>query len=437
MLNNTLYKKTGEKNMKKTMVSLVAAAALTTGAFAADKGIDIVTNGQAVVYYQTADTAANEGFFGSTSSRANVGIQLDLAADLKNNFTFGAQLTYLDALGLNNDNLVGDANVMQLAGNGININTNTTDADLTSSIALTKIFVAKKIANTTVKLGRQELPKSLSPLAFSESWNVFKNTFEAAVVVNTDIPDTTVVAAYVGGGNGNGVGSNLGTMGDLANGLVQDGAYMIAAVTTAIPMTTLTANYYTLHDVDSDLDLTTANDGIEVDALWADAQIAPKDAPMGIKVGLQYGNIDPDAAVKDTTAWGIKVSAKPMETLTVCAAYTDVDDGYLPVVNYGTLNKTPLYTQMISTEASISSDADAMMLKASYSLGDMGTLTAQYASVDDTSAAAQDLNELDVIYTVKAGGVDYLAAYVMKDFDNEAGTVVDTDIIRLWARYNF
>jgi len=39
--------------MKKTLVSLAAVAALTTGAMAADKGIDIVTTGQAVVYYQT------------------------------------------------------------------------------------------------------------------------------------------------------------------------------------------------------------------------------------------------------------------------------------------------------------------------------------------------------------------------------------------------
>ena len=48
-----------------------------------------------------------------------------------------------------------------------------------------------------LKLVVNTLPKSLSPFAFSEGWNVFKNTFEAALVVNTDLPDTTLVYAYV------------------------------------------------------------------------------------------------------------------------------------------------------------------------------------------------------------------------------------------------
>ncbi len=427
--------------MKKTMVSLAAVAALTSGAFAADKGIDIVTNGQAVVYYQTGKTdgqTPSQSLFDEANSRANVGVQLDLAADLKNNFTFGAQLTYLDALGLNN-NLVGNANVMQSAGT---LNTNGDDAGLTDSIALTKIFVAKKIANTTLKIGRQELPKSLSPLAFSESWNVFKNTFEAIVAINTDIPQTTLVLAYVGAGNDNGTGASLGTMDDLNGGTVRDGAYMITAQTTAIPMTTLTGSYYSLNGVD---DNTTSDNAIAVDAIWIDAKIADKSLPMGLNIGLQYGKISPDSnngwagVTKDTKAWGVKASIAPVEALTVTAAYTDVNDGTLAMHNYGTQNKTPLFTQMVSTEGSIKQDANAWMLKGSYSLGDMGAITAQYASVNDANtggAAADDndLNELDIIYTVKAGGVNYLAAYVTKDYDAADS---DTDIIRVWARYNF
>ena len=143
--------------MKKTIVSLAAAAALTTGAFAADKGIDIVTTGQAVAYYQTSKTdAANGGsLLSSDNSSANVGIQLNLAADLKNNFSFGSQLTYLGTAGL-------ERTVVDGTRQGAIVLGGSTEDTTTNDISLTKIFVAKKIANTTVKLGRQELPKSLS-----------------------------------------------------------------------------------------------------------------------------------------------------------------------------------------------------------------------------------------------------------------------------------
>ena len=400
--------------MKKTMVSLAAVAALTTGAMAADKGIDIVTTGQAVVYYQTVDkdVDGDKGFFDQDNSSANVGVQLNLSADLKNNFTFGSQLTYLGTTGLEN-NLVGntrqmgavDANGQFTTGSGLDIANNTTD-----QIMLTKIFVAKKVANTTVKIGRQALPKSLSPLAFTEGWNVFKNTFDAILAVNTDLPNTTLVGAYVG----NTSGHDLSTVSSLD-------AYMLTAQNTAIPMTTLTASYYRVVHA--------------ADAYWLDAKIAPKNAPMGLKAAAQYGNIDPDlSGAKDTTAYGLKASIKPMPALTLIAAYSDVDDGAVAVKNFGTNVKTPLYTQMIANQNAISSDADTYMLKAVYGLGSMGKIIAQYADTDDNSVANADYDELDLIYKLKAGGVNYLAAYVMKD---NAAANSDVDIIRLVARYNF
>jgi len=408
--------------MKKIIVSLAAVAALTTGAMAADKGIDIVTTGQAVVYYQTSDTdnAANSSLFNQDQSSANVGVQLNLNADLKNNFTFGSQLTYLGTAGLEN-NLVAntrqigavDANGNFTTGSGLDIANKTTD-----QIMLTKIFVAKKIANTTVKIGRQELPKSLSPLAYTEGWNVFKNTFDAILAVNTDLPNTTLVGAYVG----NTTGHDLSSTTTIGNGLANGGAYMLTAQNTSLPMTTVTASYYRLTHM--------------ADALWANIAVADKSLPMGLKVGIQLGSIDADAAdAKTTDAFGIKASIKPMPALTVCAAYTDVNDGAVPITNVGTAKKSPLYTQMVANQSDIAIDASTYMLKAAYSLGDMGTVIAQYADTDDNAAADQDYAELDLIYTATFGGVKYLAAYVMQN--EKAANTNDTDIVRVWARYNF
>jgi hypothetical protein len=298
---------------------------------------------------------------------------------------------------------------------------------------LTKIFVAKKIGNTTLKIGRQELPQSLSPLAYTEGWNVFKNTFDAILAINTDIPQTTVVAAWVSGGTGVG---DLGTTADVST--ATEGAYMLTAQTTAIPMTTLTGSYYSLKDV-------TVAGTQNVDAYWLDAQIKPMDM---LTVGLQYGNLDAElAGAKDTDAFGVKVAANA-GAISGYIAYTDVNGGALAARNYGTGDKTPLYTQMVLTEDSVSLDASAVVAAVSYNMGDMGNVMLRYGQVDagNTSNQVQDRTntfmldketELDLIYSVKAGGVNYFAAYVMQEQKFDGADTEDFDVIRVWARYNF
>jgi len=401
--------------MKKTILSIAAASLVATSAMAADKGIDFTTTGQAVVYYQTLTTDSSK-LFDQSAASANVGLQLNINADLKNNFTFGSQFTYLGTAGLEK-NLV--SGTMQTAG---------TLYSTTDELALTKLYVAKKAGNTTVKVGRQELPKSLSPLAFSEGWNVFKNTYEAAVLINTDLPKTTLVGAYVGAAN---TPSNLGTMGNLAatntvtTPLAVNGpAYMLTAVNTSLPMTTVTASYYALKDI------TTAD---SANAVWLDAKIAGKSMPAGVKVGIQGGTIMPElSTLDDTVAFGLKVGASPIKDLTVCAAYSHVNDGAVKVVNTGGV-KTPLYTQMVANQGNISSDNDTVMLKGVYSLGKAGTVVAQGSYSKDNSAASNDMTDVEMLYKTKVSGMNVLLAGVLK----KPETGDSTKIVRVVARYNF
>jgi len=449
-------KQTGERMKKIILSAAVAAMAFSTSAMAADKGIDIDVGGQAVVYYETNtdNSVGDKGLFDKDESMANVGIQLDLGADLGNNFTFGSQLTYVGTAGLEK-NLVSSTrtSVAQSLNN-----------DLTTQIMLTKIFVAKKIGNTTLKIGRQELPKSLSPLAFTEGWNVFKNTFDAIVAINTDLPDTTLVGAYVSDSNDV---RNLDSTTDLVGDAVAKGAYLITVQTKVIPMTTLTASYYHLSGVGATAETaavaaTTTTDsagdtvtlspavayapgsyGDSADAIWIDAQVKPMDM---LTIAGQYGNLDSDAAgAKDTDAFGVKATIK-LDALTDSLAYTDVNDGALAVVNTGGI-KTPLYTQMVYNQNFISSDNSTVVAKVSYNMGDAGSITAAYGMSDDdntagvvTGIADDDYNEFDLIYKVKAGGVQYFAAYINRDFADRSVLVngMDEDHkLRVWARYNF
>ena len=105
---------------------------------------------------------------------------------------------------------------------------------------VTQAYLTYAIANTTVKVGRMELPKNLSPFAFSETWNVFSNTFEAALVVNSgDIPDTTLVGAWVMRGN------SIGNLGDWSDaGTNDNGIFMLTAVNKTVAGLTLTGTMY-------------------------------------------------------------------------------------------------------------------------------------------------------------------------------------------------
>ena len=430
--------------MKKTLISLATASLIASTAMAADKGVDLDVTGQAVIYYEThtSNATGDAGIADRANSNANVGVQLNVGGDLGNGFTLGSQLTFIDALGLNN-NLVGDTNVKQVGGSVPNTkalgSTGTTD-----DLALTKIFIAKKIANTTLKIGRQELPKSLSPLAFSEGWNVFKNTFDAVVAINSDIPDTTLVGAYVAAANRTTGLVGLGQMQDLtAAGLsVTNGAYMLTVANKSIPMTALTASFYSLHGIDAS-PLGGGSNGNSATAMWIDAKIADKSLPLGLTVGLQGGQISPDLAdmptANDTTAMGLKVGMKPMDAVSVSLAYTTVDDGTVSVQNTGTGVKTPLFTQMVYNQAQISLDASTIVAKGAYSLGDAGTVIAQYGmTTDDADMGANDYSEFDLMYKLKAGGVQYFAAYIKRTWETTLSSGYGSDNkVRVWARYSF
>ncbi|MCK4441363.1 MAG: hypothetical protein KAU90_05110, partial [Sulfurovaceae bacterium] len=353
--------------------------------------------------------------FDKKASKANAGLQLNANSDIGNGFGLGLQGTALSTWGLEN-NLVGTT----MQGAGGDTATNATDY-----FAITKAYLTKKIGQTTLKMGRQELPKSLSPLAFSENWNVFKNTFDAMVAINSDIPDTTVVGAFVSRANHHG---DLGTYGKLAaNGSINinNGAYMLTVANKSVKELPITLSYYTLNDINASEISSEAGS-----AIWGDIQ---GNFNIPVKFGLQGGQISPENGLDDTTAFGAKVTGKA-GPVALKLAYSSVDDGTLSVQNVGTGVKTPLYTQMVANQGHISSDADTLVLQAKAPVGP-GTLIAQYgATTDNKDVNPDDYNELDVLYKFKALGTTMLAAYVMQDFDSKDDP---NNIIRFWTRYNF
>lgn len=371
--------------------------------------------GQAVAYTQTIDGLGNEDLFASETTFAAVGIQLSAVnSDIFAGIGAGVEVSAIEET---QDS--GEAG--RIGGNG-----------MTESAGITQAYLTYGFGATSLKLGRQTLPKSLSPFAFSEGWQIFKNTFDAALVVNSSLPSTTLVYAYVKNSNRS-VGPALENWDEINP---TDAVHMITAQNKSIENLTLTGSFYFAPDMVSNLGVVGGGDAT---ILWADATYKAD----AFTVGVQGGNIDPDG-LDDTTAFGAKIAAN-LGMFGLSAAYSSVDDGALAMTNFGTGVKTPLYTQSILDQNSISKDADTFKLTASvkglggkfglaYINADMGA--ASRGSVFMGGAGEGTYQEIDVTYKAKVTeNTTFFAAYVAQSDDR----LVDEDqnFVRFWARYNF
>lgn len=442
--------------MKKTLLlSVVASTMIMAGGDIAPVEPAVETpapavsgwefSGQAALYYQTHDAFGYSDLFDQDSSAANAGLQLRAVnSDLYNGIGAGVEVSGLATFDLENS-VVSD--VMQGFG------TDDLDGGWISQMYLTYGF-----DNTSFKLGRQELPKALSPFAFSEEWNVFKNTYDALLVVNTDISDTTLVGAWVRSANQNGYG--LGAMNEfnpsfnfqagmspLLGAFASDmnsfeeingdhGVFMLTAQNKSIENLTLTGSWYYSSEF-------LTNDDLNI--LWGDAQY---NFMQNYTLGLQGGTVMHDAfetfnSGDDTMAFGAMIGGK-YDMFHGAIAFSSVDDGGFGVFNVGG-QQTALYTQMMLNERAIGFDSDTFMVKVGADvLG--GKVCAAYGMSD---MGMGDYNEFDLSYSAKVtDSIDLTVAYAFMDADvtmvddtEEEPVLVPFDesnnVIRVIGRYNF
>jgi hypothetical protein len=378
-------------------------------------------SGQAVVYYQTGDYATGVAALGGATdadlfdqdgSRADFGLQLRAVnKDVFAGIGAGVEVSGVSTLNLENW-MVSD--VMQGTGGS--------DVDgLTDGGWISQMYLTYGVANTTFKLGRQELPKALSPFAFSENWNVFKNTFDAALVVNTDIANTTIVGAWVGGANHNGLGA-LNDLTDFNSVNDDDGIYLLTVQNKSIENLTLTGSWYYAAEYVA---------GEDANILWGDAHYKFSD----YCVAAQVGTVMSDEFNDDTVAWGLKAGGN-FGIFNASLAYSSVDDGDAGVFNVGGV-KTPLYTQMIANQDAIRYDSDSFVARVGVkALSGKFGLAYDYSDTNDASSFGDDYQELDFTYKTKVFNdtTTLFAGYIYQDADAWADA---KNTVRFWARYNF
>ena len=314
----------------------------------------------------------------------------------------------------------------------------------------------------TFIIGRTELD---TPLAFTETWSIANNTFDAAVAMVNPIDALTLVAGYIYDGNGN--GDRISTMGGGFTGSdgyfpmagVEEGAWTVAAI-GKFESVTVQAWYYDVIDI--------------AQAIWAQA-----DANFnGFTVGGQYAYIDPtnlgdsmgaDLGDFESSAFAVKLGYE-MDAFSVWGAYSKVDEGGLVTIsNTATMlsgagwggasgyasGQSKLYTEAWWNYGYVGlPGAETFAVAAGYKVNDNVSLTAQYTSVSDAmntllvaldpDAMAQTwgVDEFTALVETSFYGFDVALAYIWSDYSTtDTMTAVETtfnnNTLQAYITYNF
>ncbi|KFN38690.1 MAG: hypothetical protein JU82_10610 [Sulfuricurvum sp. MLSB] len=427
--------------MKLGKLSLVAVMALGTSAFAID---NVKVNGEAKLWYQTSEFDGNgasaaekqmDMFDHNTNSLAEASLLIGATMDLAQNLSMGASAYALTTLGLEN-NLVGQVPAARLDVNG-----NAATGALDDQSWARELYLAYTAGKTTVKIGRQELN---TPLAFTEKWNVVDNTFDAAVLLNNDLPDTTLVGAWVGKDNGAGSNTTVNNGGKFSN-FGEKGAYAVGAINKSLPATTAQAWYYDVNHV--------------ADAYWLQADAKLMDM---VDLGVQYAAHDTKHITGDSKTDIVAVKAAvDVVGVNVYAAYSSASKGpnATNFSNVATGDKSMIYTALGSIymdgEHTTRSDTDAWKIGASTKMVPGVTLSASYGEAESgnnggartsptdatrsLSNSEVDYNAWDVIAAGKVGPLGLTAIYTQYEYDYKHDNAADKefDTLRIIASLKF
>ncbi len=231
---------------------------------------------------------------------------------------------------------------------------------------LSEAYLAYKMKNTTVKVGRQFIT---TPLVAGSGSRMIKQSFEGALIVNTDLPNTTLAAGYVDKYQDRTDGAgNVGKF--LQVGAEKDGAYTILAINKSIPGVTLTGQWAQVTDA--------------VDDYYAEVAYAGKAGEVAYGLAANYLSSDFDAAGADSgVMYGAKLSLG-MGDLNGYVAYTKItDDNYVAPGLGGGAQPAFAKGYQVTTGTYNYSDTDAYSVDVNYNFKAIGLLAGiRYTAVE-------------------------------------------------------
>ena len=219
--------------MKKNL-SLITALLLSAPLFADNLG-DAFTNGK--VKGEIKSVYSNSNFLSKPNS--------------DNIATVGGSLGYItgDFYGFNAGATFQTSHVLS-DGNDQGVFNGDLDA---SGAVLSELYLEYKLANTTAKAGRQFIHTPLVSTAVTgkSSESLVKDSFEAYLLTNTDIPDTVITAGYVDKYQGKTTGT--GDIGKFEQH--EDGAYTLYVKNNSIENLEIQAQYLKVDSIAANKDI--------------------------------------------------------------------------------------------------------------------------------------------------------------------------------------
>jgi len=398
------------KFIKISLVASIAVAGLTSNSLAADNLAEAFSNGKfkgALKSYYFAKTFENPAT-NDPSIWVNGG-SFNYVTDSFNGLTLGATFQ-TSHVGKKNDS----------GGTYIN------HMDASGSV-LSESYIKYKFSNTALKAGRQFIA---TPLILGSGSRMIKEAFEAYLVTNTDIPDTTIVAGKV---------TKYQTRTDAAGGiskfaygrytspdeLSKNGINTIYIKNNSVKNLTLQAQYADFEDMYATL---------YIDGKYNfDGEIKPF-------VALQYYDTDYDSAdSKDNSMFGMKAGVN-INGLDLFAGYTstggqDGDAGVKRGIGQGAY-KTFTATGDSAGWKSYGAGTDSWQIGAAYSFGKLSTKL-RYSNFD-VPAANQDLDEINLNLGYKFSGkfknLKASVGYSMLDYEVANG---DNNTLQTKLIYSF
>ncbi|MCH9813133.1 MAG: OprD family porin [Epsilonproteobacteria bacterium] len=374
--------------MKKLGIGLSLALLSTLSVQAADSleeaFANAKTSGQIRTFYITRDRSGTVGDTQTDRSAFAGGGHLKIETAPMDGLSFGAAFYTTHSLGFDDDTQD-------------KVNATLYGEDKKGYSILGEAYLKYATGNTSLTIGRQKLA---TPLAGADDARMLPSLFEAAVLANTDVKDTTLIAAHItkfqAGTFSNAYGSNAlaihsgyglnnisGTFmnaGNYAVGKDTDGVSAVAAIYKGLPNTTLQIWDYYAHDI------LNAIYG-QADVKW-NCLISDSVKPFAAAQIISQSDVgDKLAGDVDSLYYGVKAGAK-IGAFGAYAAYSQTDSDTASAVNGGVISPwggMPAFTQGMVTRHMFFADTSAFKVAGSYNFKEMGVnlnTALYYASFD-------------------------------------------------------
>jgi len=273
-----------------------------------------------------------------------------------------------------------------------------------SGAVLSESYLAYSAGKTTAMVGRMFLD---TPLVSGSGSRIIKEAFEGAAIINTDLPNTTLIAGYVQkfqsrtdrDGNVGKFTRKSVTTNSSINVDINDGAYTFAAINKSIPGLTLTGAYAYAE----------AFDAVDVNIAYVEALYEGKAGEIGYTLGVQdYYNAFDNAGTPDDTInlYAVKAGLS-FKGINGTVAFSQVSDDAVVgnAIASGLGNGADLlYTDPVIAMNGYNRDTKSYLIDLNYDITAAANIGARYVLAEMGAGIDADVSSTAVYGTYKFEG---------------------------------